>query len=219
MLYSLSGTKPNLSRRPPTATLYAFPSFDKCDSLVYFPSTFARHINTGDVQGIEKLLSSHATKDCDVRMCFSDLKLTTRTIVQMYKILDAIRPDSFMVMHSTKIVENEVRALVYVKATDNKAIHDTVSKSITDPLFAPLFNTARSDGLKMVVDMQRERTYEEREKLLDLARSDEDLVVYVQTEFVLRFDDITKKVTHFSIRTKTSSLEPIVHKNIPLHTE
>jgi len=209
-MYSLNGTKPNVSRRPPTATLYAFPSFDKCDSLVYFPSTFARHINTGDVRGIEKLLSSHATKDCDVRMCFSDLKLTTRTIVRMYEILDVMRPDSFMVMHSTKIIENEVRALVYVKATDNKVIHDSVSRTITDPMFAPLFNTARSDGLKMVVDMQRERSHEEREKLLALADSNDDLVVYVHTEFVLRFDDTTKKVTHFSISTKTSSLEPIV---------
>lgn len=191
------------------AALYVFPNFDKCDSLVYFPSTFARHVNSGDLPALSKLLTAHLSKDCLIRMCFTDQQLTPSAIISMYDILLQLQPDCMMCMHTTKIEGNQVRARVYLKGTESKFLHETVAQSITDPLFAPTFNVDRMDALKLRIDMQDNRDEAERQRLLELAASEVDLVIYVQSEFVLTFDAFTKKVTNICIRSKCTALEPV----------
>lgn len=64
-----SVSKPNMSRRLPyNNVIVAFPSFDKCDSLVYFPTTFTKHLNNGDMSALGKLFVSHLDKNCDIAM-------------------------------------------------------------------------------------------------------------------------------------------------------
>lgn len=208
-LYGLGGGKPNLSRRQQTSALYVFPNFDKCDSLVYFPSTFTRHVNSGNLTALSKLLTTHLSKDCLIRMCFTDQRLNPAAIVDMYDILLRLQPDCMMCMHTTKIEDNTVRARVYLKGTESKYLHETVAKSITDPLFAPTFNVDRMDALKLRIDMQEERDEADRQRLLELAASEVDLVIYVQSEFVITFDDFSKKITNICIRSKCTALEPV----------
>jgi hypothetical protein len=54
-----SGTFPTMSRKRKAQQLFVFPSFDKCDSLVFFPSSFARCVNSYDMKELGKLFASH----------------------------------------------------------------------------------------------------------------------------------------------------------------
>ena len=48
--------------------LYAFPHYDKCDSLLYFANAVSRHTNSGDFCSLAKLFLTHIDQHCDITL-------------------------------------------------------------------------------------------------------------------------------------------------------
>lgn len=197
--------KPNMSRRPPSSILYAFPHFDKCDSLLYFPSTFTRLLNTCDMPALSKLFSTHLDKNCDIDYCFPS-NCTPQGLLKTYEVLNELQPDRIMVVHSTKVVENRIEASVHMKFTDCKFIYDSVVRSAKKALVGcHMISQDRTENIIHKLNMQ-ERPEELQKRYIDLAKSEVDLVVYVHINMVLTFDDFSKKVTALGFRGRMTSM-------------
>ena len=206
----LSGGKPNISRRRVSNALYTFPSYDKCDSLLFMPSTFIAHINCGDMEAALKLISARFVPDCEIRMhIFSSrsLKLNVQSLIKMHQILNDTQPDRFMCVHSTKVDGNKIRVSVYMKGTDCKVVHDSVVQSVTDPLLRPLINMGHQDMIKMKID-SCQCTDEQHASMYRLMEAEVDLVVYVSLEMVFTFDDHSRKVTDLDVSGRVTSIKP-----------
>lgn len=199
--------KPNVSRRPPSNILYAFPNFDKCDSLLYFPTTFARHLNTGDMTALTKLFNTHVDKKCNVAMfhCFKKF-VTPRYLLRSYEVMNELQPDRIMCVHNTKVVENQINASIHIKFTDSKAIFDAVAGSIPDPQVAHLISRDRKENL--IHKLTRfERQDDLQKHYLALAELDVDVVVYFHLNMNITFDDVTKKITGMGFAGRLTSMQ------------
>jgi len=208
-LSHVDGPKVNVSRRPPSNILYAFPHFDRCDSLLYFPCTLTRHLNTGDFTAVSKLFSSHIDKDCRVFMDYAAIgDINVKSFLKLHEVMLDLQPDRIMCVHSTKVVENQIFASVYLKATDNKTITDSVARTVKDPVCASLFTMDRAERMKLKT-LAVERTEEERLKMIELADSGEDILVYVRLNLALTFNDVTKKITSFVCNGQVTSMHAV----------
>jgi len=200
--------KPNVSRRPPSNILYAFPHFDRCDSLLYFPCTLTKYMNGADMVGLGKLLSAHLDKDCQVMMDYASRGVTNaKGLMRIYEVMMDLQPDRIMCVHSTKVVENQITASIYLKCTDVLAIHDSMARTVTDPVCYNLFHLSRADRLKGKV-VSGNRTEEELEQMISYINSGQDLLVYVHVQMVLTFNDM-KRVTKLDFTGELTSLHPV----------
>jgi len=198
--------KINVSRRPHIDVLYAFPHFDKCDSLLYFPSSITRHLNSGDFSALAKLCYSHMDKDCKVYMDYANLGyITVNDLIRVNKVMLEIQPDRIMCVHSTKVIENQIIASVYLKGTDNKTIIESVARTVTDPVCARIFKAGRTDRVKKNIS-EVNCSEEEKMQIAKLVDSGQDMLVYVHLSMVFTFNDVTKKVTSFDCRGKLTSV-------------
>eukprot|EP01032_Pedospumella_encystans_P013441 gene13441-15476_t len=50
----------------PSLKWRSFPSFDRSDSTIYFATSFARLVNSGDAVGLNKLITNHFAKGSEV---------------------------------------------------------------------------------------------------------------------------------------------------------
>lgn len=199
--------KPNVSRRPPSNILYAFPNFDKCDSLLYFPTTFARHLNTGDMNALTKLFSTHVDRKCNVALfhCFTKF-VTPKYLLKTYEVMNDLQPDRIMCVHNTKVVENQITATLHMKFTDSKAIFDAVAGSIPDLQQAHLISRDRKENL--IHKLTRfERQDDLQKHYLALAELDVDVVVYFRMTMNITFDDVTKKITGMGFAGRLTSMQ------------
>lgn len=195
------------TRRHPEAKLYAFPSFDKSDALVYFPCTLARYLNSSDFPSLSKLVSSHLDKSCDINIYTKvpGAPLNSAGFLALFETMDQVHPDSISCCHSTRVVENEIQSRMYFKYTDCKSLISAVTRTIKDPRFNWLAATSREDRLKNHFNVQNRPQHEQRE-LTALVESGEDLVVYGEVDLRLTFDDITKKVTYLRYAAEFTSI-------------
>lgn len=188
---------------------YAFPTYSASDALLFLPTAIASHMNSADVPSLSRLLMSHLDRDCACKLnLFQDEAINIRRFIQFHHIMIDLHPDSIMCVHNTRVVDNQLRASVYVKFTDCKTIYDSVAKSVTDPLFRALFGTHRAQsGLhgRAISDASGE-VKNERSALVN---SDEDLTVYVRLDMVLTIDDATRKVTEFILDGQVTSMKAL----------
>lgn len=186
---------PNMSRRVPQASLCAFPTYDKCDSLVFLPVAMARFLNSADMKGLQTLLSSHQHKQNFV-MNYKGLHLALRTFVHFQEILSQVCPDQIMCVHDTKVIGNTIRASLFSKYTDNKMIFEALAPIYKD-VFPLMFSTpSRAERWKN--KLQNSLIPEgDRQGLAELAGDGVDLVVYANMDWVITFDYHTRKVTNF----------------------
>jgi len=192
---------------PKKTPLFVFPSFDKCDSLVYLPTTLTRHLNTGDIPSVRKLLLKHLDRECNISIfhCFDNMSL--KLLLSMYQLMDDMQPDRIMCVSSTRVVGNQILAQAHMKFTDNKLIHDTAVENVSDPILKPfLTKECREDGFKQKI-VNEKRPPEEEAHMIAMVDSKQDLTVYVSMDFVLTFSEFTKKITSFACAGKVTSLQ------------
>lgn len=187
-------TAPNMSRRVRDLTLYAFPKFNKCDSLLYFPSTMAQHLNSGDFSSLSELLSAHLHKNCSVQLVSGrNVSLTPPMFVGLFELCNELYPDSIMCMHSTKVVDNEIRSNLHFKFTDNKIIYESFVRKISGTDYASLFSKQRSEH---IVQCFKANLIVEKDlqTICMLMDTEPEVVVYGRVELRLLFDETTKRV-------------------------
>jgi len=189
--------------------LYAFPSFDRSDALLFLPTTMMSLLNSYDMSGVAKLLQSHLDKSCEVRIShLSEKAVSVNSLIQFHSLLTDLHPDSVTCVHNTKVIDNQIRAAIYTKFTANKTIYDSVARSTKDPLFVPMFGLQREASIKRNLEIEK-RVEHEKIELIKIANTDADLLLYMQIEMVLTIDDFTKKVTHYACMARLTSIQPV----------
>lgn len=201
--------KPNMTRRPKANVLYAFPSFDKCDSLLYFPTTMTRHLNSADFPSLSKLFNSHMERNCEINMSHcKSTRVNPRSFIQLFVLMNDIQPDRIMCVHNTKVVENHIHATLYMKFTDSRFIYESVLKTIKDPLIHEMMcGKNRTENLQEKINTAP-RSEEERARYAALLQSDVDLLIYVRLEMDITFDDVTKRIIGLDFKGQMTSLHP-----------
>ena len=193
--------------------LFAFPSFDKCDALLFLPSTLARHLNSADMPAASKLLHSHLAPSCEIFVAvLSEKSISVSAYVKFNEMLAEMLPDQIMCVHSTKVVENQISAVVYMKGTACKSVFSSVaSMSSYEQLDAPLkpfFGRDRENTLKLAI--KRDHPYlEEKTPLHAQAESELDLLLYVRINMVLTIDEVCKKVTRIDISNTLTDVKSL----------
>lgn len=198
---------PNTAKRSRVPVLVAFPTFDKCDSLVFFPTSLSRCMNAGDFDGLAKLVNAHMDKSCQVVM--KDKTLDLDMYLELSRWANDMHPDTLVCVRQTKVIEDTIQATMYSKFTDCKVIHDAMAKqmSTSKGKLACLVGPRRSDNLKGKMDLDK-RDDEERERLCRLAESDLDLTVYTTMHLSLKYSPLTRKIVFMEYRFEMTSVVP-----------
>ena len=196
-----------------TRPIYVFPSFDKSDSLIFLPSTLSRHMNTGDMQAASKLLLSHLDKNCVISMVHQPADLSggmnAKLLVKMLELVGDIHPDSITCVHQTKVDGNCIKSSVYAKFTDSKLIRESVQRTIREPLLRTLIGQSRADGVKRLMNSDSVLSDDTQQQYLSLAATEQDILVYIHVDLALTVDDITKKINHFQVNVRTTSMHVV----------
>lgn len=189
--------------------LYAFPTFDKCDSLLFIPTSIAALCNCGDMPALSKLLHSRASKDCRIKVdVLSDDDMSPDFYVKMQGIIVETHPDIILCVHSTKVIENQIIASAVIKFTASTAMHKSIARVKKDPTFDPLFSVEREQSLRHMI-LREDIPEHERVQFYALLDTDLDLVIHKKTEMVLTFNDTTKKLTRMSMKCRLTAIEVI----------
>jgi hypothetical protein len=196
---------PNLSRKLRGLKLYAFPSFDKCDSLVFFPNSMSRYLNSGDYYSLGQLMASHLHRNCAVRISPNgNPRISALMFIKMFEVMNEAHPDSVLCVHTTKVIENSIHARMYFKFTDSQVINASMANRTTGDMFQSMFALPRSDRFRDNMNFTA-KTSEERVAITQIVDSNVDLVVYGKVDFRLCFDDC-KKVTDIDFMCEFTSL-------------
>lgn len=200
--------------RGETMKLYAFPSFDRSDALIYLPTSLSRHMNAGDTKAVSRLLSSHLDENCTVKLSFFNLgQLNLKELIRAYEILQELHPDTIACSTNISVNENKIKASIYSKFTDCQIIQKSMRSTVTDPKFASVVHVERIDGVKHV---QENRTDEEMEHFMEMAGSEQNLLIYMHLELEMTVDDFTKKVTEYCVSGRVTSIQPVDDSGIVL---
>ena len=207
--------QPNMSRRTRDLRLYAFPSFDRCDSLLFFPSTMARFMNTGDIPSMQKLFESHFDKNCTIGSYSgkgpSRFGLTAHCMTQKMEILGDLQPDRITCMRSTQVDGNTIKAVLYMKYTNVPSITEAVARRVKNTYFSACFHDSWQQHLRRKLQ-QEDHSPANKEYYLSLIDKGCDILVYSRMDMVLTVDDRSKKVKHFSVVVTTTSMEEARYK-------
>jgi len=193
---------PNMSRKNSGTRLYPFPSFDKCDSLLFFPTTFTSCLNSGDYVSLGKLIRSRIDGDCEMRV--AGQKMDVDMCVGAFEISHEAHPDTICAVHSTKVVGNQIRSFMYFKYTENKSLRLALERSSRDTTMLKYCPTPQSNT-EALFSFLATKSPEEREMLQVLVDSAEEIVVYGTSLLTLTFEDFTKKITHFDMQCEFTS--------------
>lgn len=190
------------------AKLYAFPSFDRSDALIYFASTYSRLKNSGDNVTLSKLLLDRCAKGCSVELSHNaNDSVTAARYLQLSDLTDILHPDSVCCMHSTKVVGNQIKSVIYFKFTDIPEMHDYAHLIVTDPLFRSFFVGKRKDILKKRFMLTDSNLLEgDKAKVNDLVEAGEEFQVYGHCEFNLTIDENTKKIVNMQYLVNMTSV-------------
>ncbi|MGB4191208.1 MAG: hypothetical protein WBJ81_01485, partial [Rickettsiales bacterium] len=205
--YRLSKSKskvPNVSRGKP-AVLYAFPSFDKCDSLLYFPTSMSRLSNSGDLAGLTKLIKTHFHKRCITEMEGAQLDLAGT--LKLFEVYDMLCPDSMECVTQTKVIENCIEATLVAKYTESNFLYQMVEQKVKGTPFQAMLRGSRSAFLRSA--KFADEAVQEQFRASDLPDSGLDFTVHASLHFKLTFDDMHRKVTKMEFAMIMNSMEPI----------
>lgn len=195
--------------KPTVTTLYAFPSFDRSDALIYLPTSLSRHLNCGDMKEVSKLLTSHLDKNCMINMSFMEPgSLNVKYLIRAYEIMSDMHPDMISCATNIVVSDNKIRASIHAKFTDVKTIHDYIRATVKDPFFAPVLKKDRIEGMREELEKDG-RPPEEVDHFVSLVSSGEDLLVYINLSLEMTIDDLTKKVSAFTMTGRVTSMHPV----------
>lgn len=200
--------KPNMSRRTRDPKLYAFPSFDRCDSLLYFPSSLARHLNCGDIPAIEKLFRAHFGKTYDLVSFKSPEKISLADSLRDFAFLDELHPDQITCIHSTKVDGNKISAVGYMKFTHSKSINQHVAKLAEGTNFTCMLKSTWEEQVRRRV---AHSVWPEAHKrcLLRALEAGSDFLMYSRFEIDLTIDVIANKITSMRVKMEITSMHEV----------
>lgn len=204
------GKVPNISRRVQGSVLCAFPTFDKCDSLVFLPHSISRFMNSGDITGMAALLSNHTSKNCEVDM--KGMKMMMDGFLYINELMTELHPDTVSCVNTTKVVGNTIMATVFTKYTDSNSIFDCVARTKKgQPMFDMIFGNNnshcdRATRMSHKIEPITNKTEEEKAQMLVVCAGTADMVVYANYYMKFTFDDATRKVTHINFDFELTSL-------------
>jgi len=187
--------------------LYAFPSFDRSDSLIFLPTSLCRLLNSGDLPELSKLLRSHFAKACTINMSFWDgPKIDVNILLRLYTMLLEVHPDNIQVAQNIKVDGNKITASIYGKHTDSRALHEAVHRTNRDPFLTKKLIRGRAAEFQRVLKHDP-RPPEELQRYHEMAASNDDLILYLHLDLEYTIDDLTKKVSNFSLNGRITSME------------
>jgi len=187
--------KPNMSRRRPTNVLVAFPVFDKCDSLLYFPTSLIRYFNAADVKCASRLMHKHVDKSCTFTFnCSSFPEINHVNYLGMMDIAGDLEPDRIMCVHSTKVVENQIKATIYMKITDLQPLFNTVH-ALKDANVAKMgLYRDRAKRFQTFADDAASHSEELQQQLISYSYAEEGVLLYIRLDLVLTLDSQRGKI-------------------------
>ena len=206
---SLTTAAANMYRRFKGSLLFAYPTFDKSDSLVFFPSLLIRHTNGGDFTALTNLLSNHLHTSCDINAGPPMLtKVTPSLFVKFMQTMADAYPDGISCVHETKVVDNTILATILFKFTDTPKINDSLAQqSDLDASIRPMFQKQRSERWDTVVSKKLQpKSEEEREEVRAVYDSPKSLVVYGRTDLAITIDDLSNKVTRLKMTSVVTNI-------------
>jgi hypothetical protein len=183
----------------------SFPSFDKSDATIYFASSFARLMNSGDEVGLSKLITSHCAKDLTVNLTKDGFFAPVSQYIDMLSISSALQPDSVMCMNSTKVVDNKIFAVLLQKYTDVAEMYRVSNCIVTDSKYKPLFVGERKFIFSRRFSLDKRDT-SKRQLILDFLDRNVDLQIYNRIDVVLTLHEHTKKIIHYDYLTTSTSV-------------
>jgi hypothetical protein len=212
-IVSASGTTRRARSR--ALKLYAFPDLDRCNSLLYFPATITRLMNSGDFKELEKMLNSRVANKSYFQFPGGDELKTTTEFVEKMKIKDSIHPDSMTCVRGTKVVGNQIIATAYFKFTDNLFIYNAVVPNLPNVLSDACVRMGGTRSERLLSEVQPSFANEEqRAHAVRLLDSDEDLVVYGTGTMTLTLDEFSKKIVTLSFCGKVTSVAAASSPNV-----
>lgn len=191
--------------KTPELKLYNFPRFNRCDALMYFPSTMVSFMNNGDLSALSELFKSFCHQKCEVRLPatvgMGNANPASR-FVEFQQLLCDLHPDKIMCMHSTKEVGNEIRADLYFKLIENKTIYESVARTNRkDSYFAPFMVPSRADHLKQKF-LLYSLSEAELAVLTELLDSGADVELFGKIDMRLVFNQLSKRVLELKLVAK-----------------
>ena len=127
----------------------------------------------------------------------------------VFELMQEMHPDSMMCVHSTKVIGNQIHALVYIKYTENRVIRRSMELSTSDPTLLDVCPTPRSDTPALESYLAT-KTEEERFALSALVCSTDEIMVYGTGNMILTFEDFTKKITRFEASCEYTSFSAVL---------
>lgn len=208
MLENLSTQKAVRRRKP--LPLQAFPTYDKCDSLLYFAHGISRHANSADYTAMYKLMRSHLHKSCGLALKHGAATkvVSCKSFVTMIELMGDLQPDRIMCVHSTEVVDNQIRSRILMKMTDVKAIYDQAAKTMRNPEIAYKIEK-REEMLKHKI-ATTELSPGQMQEYMALVDNGADLEMNVRLDMTLTFDHVSKKVTALEMQHSMLSMRPVV---------
>jgi len=193
--------------------MFVFPSFDKCDALLFLPSTLARHLNCADFPAASKLLFTHLHPECRIMLpILSSRPVDIMSFLKFHELLSELLPDTITCVHSTKVIDSELHAVVFMKGTACRSIYNSVTSRLArpevHPLLAPAFGNNREDSIKRAL-CRINLSAEESTTLKAQVETDSDLLLYVRVDMIFTIDDLTKKITQIRVDDRITSVKPV----------
>ena len=178
------------------------------DSIFYFTAAMVGCLNSGDNIGLADLLHFTMKDECDLGIYCFNSRLSMRSFLKFFEILNLIHPDRILCLNGAAVEKNHVTTSAVMKFTDCKLLFDYVSKTVNEPEIMSMFNT-RADHLKRRLFLTG-RTDQEREDMVKLVESDNDLVIYGALQVHVTFDELTNKVSGLYLSGGLTSAHPAV---------
>jgi len=204
----LVGAKaPNMSRRVQGPTLCAFPTFDKCDSLVFLPTTLVKCFNTEDFDALEKVFKVHMHRSCSVH--FKGMQFSVGEFIPAMAMLSQLHPDKVSCCSDTKVIDNTICAKILCKFTDNCVVSKSLTRAGREkyPNFFSSADRATCWKFQLAWSML---SAEEQQKVVEAAAEGADLLVYGSLEYKFTFDPRTRKVVRLEYDMTYTSVGPVV---------
>jgi hypothetical protein len=186
--------------------LVTFPSFEKCDSLIFFPHTLSRLMNSGDRQSLVRILHSYFESTCEVQLSglAYNCVFPHKRLLDLFVLTWEANPDFIMCVHDTKVIDNVISASTYFKYTECKYLTDSVRRMTKDPLFLEMLDSP-TEQLKRELCVES-KPEQERQEICAVLDSGQDVLVYGRIDLQIRFDHVSKKIVALQFAMHISSV-------------
>lgn len=196
---------PNMSRRAKHSILVAFPSFDKCDSLIFFASTLSRLSNSGDMTGVNNLFRSRFARGC--HLTFMGRKFDLVGCEQLFKMFEEMYPDYLECVSDTKVDGRTIVSTTVSKCTSSNTLYKAILPQLGGTQLQAMLPASRGTYLRnfQFIDEATREAFVQS----DLPDSDLDFIIYGTMQLTTTVDATRGKITHLEFSNTIKTIEPV----------